>query len=189
MNYGGKPKKTTNCKKKSEKYEKVKACCACVAKKGALRRITATARTEMVASQIRTWTSPLATVMRPVDLDMVIFKLYFQYFNLGSTVPTTSGSRVTAQHRHQHHPNAGAFHDSTIAHLERTWSASPQFGYLTRFYDSPPRENVVGISTIWICNTLNMWLYRFATIKIGFINYQLNHWLLDKHAIFHFYSF
>ena len=29
MNYGGKPKKTTNFKKKSEKDEKIRACYVC----------------------------------------------------------------------------------------------------------------------------------------------------------------
>ena len=53
MNYGGKPKKTTNFKKKSEKDDKVRAYFVCVAKKGILRRIAATARTEMMTSRTR----------------------------------------------------------------------------------------------------------------------------------------
>lgn len=51
-NCGGKPKNTTNFKKKSEKNEKVKACLS-TAKKGILQRIAATARTRMMESQTR----------------------------------------------------------------------------------------------------------------------------------------
>ena len=82
MNYGGKPKKTTNFMKKSEKDEKFRVCYVC-GKEGKLAK---NCRYRKDRDDGKPNKQVKLTIGddddEVVDLDMVIFLLYFRYLNL-----------------------------------------------------------------------------------------------------------
>ena len=118
MNYGGKPKKNTNCKKKSEKYEKVKACCVCVCgKEGHLAKNYRYRKDRDDGKLNKNVNITIGDGDEAGGSRYGNFQVIFSV--LQSRVHGAHNKRLTG-------------HGTTSA------STSPKRGSLPRFYDSPP---------------------------------------------------